>query len=231
MTELATIAPYQPFRPQINRAASDELRADDAEAVKAEFSPALEAATRMRYARNITIAAAAYARIGEEVQLWKPPASEPSPFDDLIDVYHFAIRQAIDSIRRKAQISHASRIADRLAYLREAAEEEADETRPNPNSIRRFFEFLTLHKRLRYPDLSLTPDGEIYAQWRESADRQFSLVFLPDGTIHFVLFAPNKGKPDMVVRIHGVESYRTVLENLQLYGIQQWIIDEADDTG
>lgn len=46
--------------------------------------------------------------------------------------------------------------------------------------------------KTRKPEISVSPDGNFYAQWRESSDNKFSLVFFPDGKVVYVLFKPDE---------------------------------------
>jgi hypothetical protein len=81
-------------------------------------------------------------------------------------------------------------IAGSLTELGMQQSEDPESTNLSPRSLSSFLSFLRVAKGIQRPSLSLTPDGEIYASWRGSGNRVFSLRFMPDGEARFVILRP-----------------------------------------
>jgi hypothetical protein len=103
-------------------------------------------------------------------------------------------RSAVAAIRSVPRIGPA--IAERLQFLdQQHQEEDPDAGGLSPGSSYAFLSFLRAFTDLKLPSISLTPDGAIYASWREPGGRTFSVHFLSTGEAKYVLFrpAPNAG--------------------------------------
>jgi hypothetical protein len=90
-------------------------------------------------------------------------------------------------------------------------------------SFRNFYNFFQLHTNLKCPTISLTPDYNIYASWRSDQKRVFSVHFLPNGDVHFVMFKPNNRHPERQIRISGTATTDILMETVAPYAVQDWI--------
>ncbi len=117
---------------------------------------------------------------------------DPFTQTDLLDSEENKVQELIFRIRTSRSISHWERLANRLLTLYNDAKEE-DSASPGIalGSLRNFYNFLQLHTNLKCPTISLTPDNNIYASWREVRNRVFSVHFLSNGDVRFVIFKPN----------------------------------------
>jgi hypothetical protein len=89
-----------------------------------------------------------------------------------------------------------------------------------------FYNFLTslkTHGKVKRPFLSLTPDNNIYASWRLEEGRIFSIHFLPEEDVRFVVFKPNERHPDRKIRVSGTTTTDTIIETVAPYGVWDWI--------
>jgi hypothetical protein len=123
------------------------------------------------------------------------------------------------------EIRHGERIVRRIRALRQMVRDDENEDGDiSSDSLRSFFEFLSLHPELNYPDISLTPDGDIYARWKSRDRSLFSIHFLPQSRVRYVVFAPDRKRPDLMDRVSGTGSVDTVLETAdRAYGVIGWL--------
>lgn len=123
------------------------------------------------------------------------------------------------------EIRHGERIVRRIRALRQMVRDDENEDGDiSSESLRSFFEFLSLHPELNYPDISLTPDGDIYARWKGRDRSLFSVHFLPQSRVRYVVFSQDRKRPDLIDRISGTSSVDTVLETAdRAYGVIGWL--------
>lgn len=65
---------------------------------------------------------------------------------------------------------------------------------------------MSLHPKLNYPDISLTPDGDSYARWKGCGRSLFSVHFLPQSRVRYVVFALDRKRPDLMDRASELET-------------------------
>lgn len=131
-----------------------------------------------------------------------------------------SITNIIAHFRMSTDLPYGQRLADRLEFLirTEKARYPVD-WQFSGSSLIGFLSFMEKHPRLRYPDLSLSPDGFIVAQWRESTTRNAVLQFQDTGWAQLVLFAPS---PAGATRISGVMSPQKAFQTLEVHGADRW---------
>ncbi len=121
------------------------------------------------------------------------------------------------------EIKHGKRIIQRIRTLRQMALDDEDGD-ISSDSLRSFYEFLSMHPEVNYPDISLTPDGDIYARWKGRDRSLFSIHFLPQSRVRYIVFAPDRKRPDLMDRVSGSGSVYTVLETAdRAYGVGGWV--------
>jgi hypothetical protein len=125
---------------------------------------------------------------------------------------------------RESSISHVQRIAERVEHLLAISiQEQPESCAMSSNSIKGFMKFLELHKNIRYPNLTLTPNGEIYAQWKRGRSL-LGIQFLSDLDVKFVVFTPNPQHPEKTNRVSGSDTVDRIFENLEkIYAISNWV--------
>jgi len=90
-------------------------------------------------------------------------------------------------------------------------------------SLRSFNDFIHLHTNLKRPIISLTPDYNIYASWRDEQNRVFSIHFLPNADVRFVMFKPNVKRPGRKIRVSGSATIDTLMETVDPDCLEEWI--------
>lgn len=133
----------------------------------------------------------------------------------------------ISRIWQNAVILRAELMAQRLNYLWKISEvDEDDSCVISSESLRSFERFSNIYPRMRYPDITLTPGGEIYARWKGSNRSLLSIQFLPEMKVRFVVFAPNQRHPEELNRASGNDFVDTVIDNLnRAYGVSSWVLE------
>lgn len=105
----------------------------------------------------------------------------------------------------------------------DAKEEDPTNLGISAESLRNFYKFILLHTNLKCPTISLTPDYNIYASWRGEQKRIFSVHFLPNRDVHFVIFIPNVRHPERQIRISGAVTTDILMDTTAPYHICDWI--------
>jgi hypothetical protein len=133
------------------------------------------------------------------------------------------IEQIIWRIGTAFSAWYGAKLAARLAELQTAVqEEEADGSGITVESLQHFFEFLKAHPTLRCPALSVTPERNIYASWKSGANRVFSVHFLPDGNVRFVIFCPNDKHSGETIRLTGAATVDVLMSVAEPHGVLSW---------
>lgn len=116
-------------------------------------------------------------------------------------------------------------VKDRVFYLREMLkEEEGPGADLSPDSLRAFLAFLHQVPGVKRPNLALTPEGGVYAQWKGNKGRLFAAHFLSGDTVRFTAFRPNPRHPSLVQRVSGIDAVDTVIRTADAAcSILEWL--------
>jgi len=148
---------------------------------------------------------------------------------DLLDAWRceVEVNDLVSRIGQSLETINATQIALRLDQLQIISGEELpDSCGISSGSLRSFKDFLSLHPRVRYPGITLTPSGNVYARWKGDHKSLLSIQFLPDLRVRFVAFVPNQKHPDELNRVSGNDFVDTVMDNLnKAYGVHNWVME------
>jgi hypothetical protein len=134
-----------------------------------------------------------------------------------------SVEHIIWHVRTTLPVTYRLRLASRLSELQKAVqEEELDGRGISVGSMQHFVEFLEHYPALRCPAISVTPDRNIYASWKSGPDRVFSIHFLSDGGIRFVIFRPNHKHPGQTIRLSGTATVDVVMSITAPHGVLDW---------
>lgn len=144
--------------------------------------------------------------------------------EDLLDNQDEQVQELIFQIKKSPSIRCHESLAKRLITLfKDAKEEDSSDIGIAVGSLRNFYIFFRLHTNLKCPIISLTPDNNIYASWRAEKNRVFSVHFLPNSDVHFVIFRPNVKHPGQLIRLSGIATIDVLMELVAQYGISDWV--------
>ena len=154
-----------------------------------------------------------------------PENEDPFTQADLLNNEEDQVQELIFRIRKSRSIPYHESLANRLLTLfNDAKEEDSASLGIAVGSLRNFYNFLYLHTNLKYPNISLTPDDNIYTSWRDEQNKVFSVLFLPNGEdARFVIFKPNNRHPKRQIRISGTATTDILIETVEPYNVLDWI--------
>jgi hypothetical protein len=134
-----------------------------------------------------------------------------------------SVEQIIWHIRTTLVLPYRVRLASRLSELQRAVqEEEFDGAGISVGSVQHFVKFIEAYPTLRCPAISVTPARNIYASWKSGSERVFSIHFLPEGEVRFVLFHPNYKHPGQTIRLSGTATVDVVMSIAATQGVLDW---------
>jgi hypothetical protein len=129
-----------------------------------------------------------------------------------------------------ASLSHpwAGRIAHRISALLEATREEhPDQPLISVPSLQGFLRFLQEAGNLRYPDTTISPQGNIRAEWKVSNERHLAIEFTSATETRFAVVGPDPKILNKTAKVAGVVSRNGILKTLEPYRASQWIFENA----
>lgn len=138
---------------------------------------------------------------------------------------HQRIEKIVQHIRKALALEDRDRIANRIEVLEEARLEELDfgDLPLSPKSLEAFVSFLEREPGLKYPILTLSPDGFVFAEWEAAPNRYFAVKFLgTNDDVRFVIFSPNPRHPDKRVRLSGGATVDTLMIVAEPHGVRSW---------
>jgi len=145
---------------------------------------------------------------------------EPSTQADILNNIEDRVQELILQVR----ISKHERFANRLLVLyNEAKEEDPTSVGISLGSLSNFLNFLQIFSNLKKPSITLTPDNTVYTSWRTESCL-FSMHFLPDGGIDFVIFSQNYRHPERKNRVSGTATGDTLKKILAKEAFD-WILE------
>ncbi len=149
---------------------------------------------------------------------------DPFTQSNLLNNEEDQVQELIYQIRKSRSIRCYETLANRLLTLfNDAKEEDSASLGIAVGSLRNFYNFFQLHTHLKCPTISLTPDYNIYASWRDKRNRLFSVHFLPNSDARFVIFKPNDRHPERQIRLSGIATTDVLMETVTPYDVCDWI--------
>jgi len=137
------------------------------------------------------------------------------------------VRETISQLETQLVVPYRSILAKALLELfGYAIEENPDSVGISIGSLGSFFNFLQLYPTLKCPEVSLTPDNDIYASWRLAKDKLFSVKFLANNAVDWVAFGRNKLDPETIDRGSGNTVTSTLMQAVEPYDVASWVYDD-----
>ena len=93
------------------------------------------------------------------------------------------------------------------------------------DSLHALISFLGANSVFRYPTLTATPGGDLYAQWKQGGERLLSIHFLPTDEARFVIFKPNPRHPGHTEHLAGKTTTDTLMDTIVPYGVLDWVTE------
>lgn len=158
----------------------------------------------------------------EEISPQEPVETEGA-FDKLDQIKKAETRQVLDNIR-KIPIENAERIYSRLLSLVENAEEEyPDEELVSVSSLRGFEKFLKSEYQWKYPDIVVSPEGNIVVEWFEDKNHHVAIEFIGQATAKLVMLVPDIKLKSKVVPVVTKPRVESIPEAVKPYDVLSWV--------
>jgi len=137
-----------------------------------------------------------------------------------------SVAELISNYRTSSDLSFTDRLAARIESLVETSEEEFPEQEPmSSRSLGDFFAFIRSIPSIVYPDVVLTYEGNIRAEWTKARNKHFAIEFLGNNEVRYVVFAPDPKQPFKTNRASGLSSLDSLMEIVYPYDVLDWITD------
>jgi hypothetical protein len=155
-----------------------------------------------------------------------PEIQDPITQANLLNSEENQVQELIFRIKTSRYIPYRERLANRiLALIKDAKEEDPDCIGIATDSLRNFYNFIHLYTDIKCPIITLSPEYNIYASWKGEQNRLFSIHFLPNADVRFVMFKPNDKHPKRKIRVSGLATTDIIMETLTPYCIEDWVTE------
>ena len=120
------------------------------------------------------------------------------------------------SLQRLAtsQLPFKTRLMDRLQALVTAFSDDYPGCTVSMDAFDALLSFLETSASPGYPDLTMTPAGKFYAEWRGPENRLLTIEFLESGDARYLLFRPNPKHPQRIDRLTGLTTADALVETI-----------------
>jgi hypothetical protein len=118
------------------------------------------------------------------------------------DARSSSLEECLSKLAR-GKLAYKARLADRLSVLSVAYGDDYEGQSLAPASVTAFVDFLEMGNAFRYPDITATPAGDIYAEWRGPDSRALTIEFLASGDVRYLILGPNPLHPSRTDRMTG----------------------------
>ena len=166
--------------------------------------------------------------IGYGIQMYAAFPTNSAAFNSLHEMPQWIaeVTRLITSCRITLPWQHTSRLVQRLQeLLRDVTEEDEADSSISGASLGKFVEFIRENPNLSIPQLAVSPEGHIYARWKADRQKLFSVLFLPDGRVRFVVFKPNPKHKDVTVRFSGLTTSDALIDEIRNHQISGWVLE------
>jgi hypothetical protein len=121
---------------------------------------------------------------------------------------------AVMSRLHATHLPFKTKLADRLANLATLFSDDYDGRELSTRSVTGLIDFLEASPQSGYPDLTLTPAGDCYAEWRGPQGRKVAIEFRDSGEARYLLFRPNPRHPQRIDRLTGTTTIDALAETM-----------------
>ena len=144
------------------------------------------------------------------------------PFEVLLESDLKTRKRLMEEVKT-LPLSYAERLYKRICYLNEVTEEEyPSEELISTQSLEGFIKFIKSPVHFKYPDITITPDGNIRIQWQQDKNHHLAVEFISHTEAKYVVFSPDPVHPVKTARISGKVSIDSVIIAIQPFKALEW---------
>lgn len=122
----------------------------------------------------------------------------------------------LESLLGSLERAYTKNLVERLEFLAEPSEDLSEPTL-SLGSLKQFISFIKSH-RFQQPELVLSFDGNVRAEWRQDRAHHFVAEFLPDGFVKFVVFVESTINSNKIERVAGTPSLEKLSAIMEITG-------------
>jgi len=174
--------------------------------------------SKLEEEHKITTSWGAFAWIGPVVEL----PTTISPFDLLYCSEHKKRNKLIEEVKALPRL-YAERLYRRIKLLSEVAVDEyPNEEMLSANSLEGFLKFIKRQEPFKYPDTTMTPNGNLRIQWQQDENHHLAIEFISDIEAKIVIFAPDPVHPTKAARASFRLSIDSIINAIAPFGVLEW---------
>jgi len=122
----------------------------------------------------------------------------------------------LENLHVSLERAYTSELVERLKFLAEPSED-INEPTLSYGSLKQFIGFIKTY-RLQQPDLVLSFDGNVRAEWRQDSAHHFVAEFVPNGFVKFVVFVQSTISSKQIERMAGTTSLEKLVAIMETTG-------------
>jgi len=86
---------------------------------------------------------------------------------------------------------------------------------------------MTRKERYKYPDTTITPDGNIRIQWQQDKNHHLAIEFILENMLKFVVFSPDPSHSMKIARITVLVTIDSFIIAIEPYKALEWSTENA----
>lgn len=161
------------------------------------------------------------ASISSRTKIINPLVIEAFESESLVETNEsFSLLEIIGISCETLEVDYVNRLIKRLEFLATSSGA-VDDLPMQIGSLKYFINFIRAHSP-KYPDIVLTPDGEVRAEWRTDRKHHFVSEFLPNGFVRYLAFVVSQKDDKQIERNTGLISFEKLCHVIQMTGADEW---------
>lgn len=126
------------------------------------------------------------------------------------------LRELLSQLSAAVALDYREQLARRITALM-PYEDEPDDVALSLASLQQLLQFLTSHPELKSPTITVTPDGDMYASWQKNRSCVFSVQFMDNGQVRFVVLRLASAK-----QLSGQTSPEALMATVAPLDVMEW---------
>lgn len=130
------------------------------------------------------------------------------------------LNELLSQLHAVAALDYRDKLSARIASLM-PHEDEPDDVALSLNSLQQLLQFLARHTELKCPTVTVTPSGDMYASWQKNRSCVFSVQFMDNGQVKFVVLRLQSAQ-----QLSGLTSPEALMATVAPLNVMDWAGNE-----
>lgn len=126
------------------------------------------------------------------------------------------LQELLSELRAAQALGYREQLAARIASLMSNVDE-PDDVALSLNSLQQLVHFLSSHPELKCPTVTVTPGGDMYASWQKNLSCVFSIQFMDNGQVRFVVLRLQSSE-----QLSGLTSPEALMATVAPLNVMEW---------